>query len=121
MKELPISADVNRKRFRFGVLLVWVPLLILIAPGILSMADSISASKTTGLGAVAGGWSEAFGTFGIVSFVTMQIAAIVLLARSFNSGDRSQKLTSILTILVSVGFLLLCATSIWLLFHFTHS
>jgi hypothetical protein len=119
MNELPVSADVNRKRFRYGVLLAWVPVLILVVPGILSMVSVFDRSKTTGLGAVAGGWSQGFTMFGLVTFVAAQVAAIILLGKSFSETNRSQRWLAVLTIIVSLLFLAMCFGSLWLVYHFS--
>jgi hypothetical protein len=75
--------DVTRKRFLWGTVLAWIPIPVFIFPMI---ANAISARKATGLGAVAGGLSEAFLTFGLAVTLVSEVAAIVFLLRAFSKG-----------------------------------
>jgi hypothetical protein len=106
------SAGVTSRFFRYGVLLVWIPVLAVSLPGLVSLLGSISPNKTTGLGAVPGGLSEAFITFGFLVFIAAQVVAIVLLIRSFSRFDVQHKLFSVLTVGVS---LMCCDDAGW--FH----
>ena len=67
--------SVQRKRMLFGGLLAWTPMLFIL----LVFISTISRQRTSGLGAVAGGLSEALSMFGLVAAVASQIGAVVLL------------------------------------------
>jgi hypothetical protein len=59
----------QRKRFRYGLLLAWIPLIFFIVPtaiGIIRAIAQVSSEKATGLAAVAGGVGEVAATFGLV-------------------------------------------------------
>lgn len=74
-------------RFVKGVLFAWVPLLFFIIPIMVSILRTIAPQKTTGIGAVAGGLSEALVTFGLVSMVGCEVYAVCLLAVTFAKGQ----------------------------------
>ena len=78
--------DVAQNRFAWGMALVWLPELPLLR-FILIAFSQFSTAKTVGLGAFAGGWSEAylgFPKFGIVLTIVVEVVAIVLLAGTFS-------------------------------------
>jgi hypothetical protein len=106
------------KFFRCGVLLAWIPILVISLPGLIEIAGSVSAGKTTGLGAVAGGFSQAFFTFGFLAFVAAQVCAVTFLVRSFAASGVSRRLFSALTIGVSLLSLIQCGIAIWLFYYF---
>ena len=59
--------DVKGKRFLWGVLLAWIPFFFFVLPAFFNAFREISTPKATGLGAVAGGFTEAFATFGFAA------------------------------------------------------
>lgn len=99
--------DPKRARFLYGILFAWVPCL----PLITSMASGIlsARSKAIGLGAIAGGLSEALLT--LVPLCT--IVAIFLLARSFAHGHRLRAIVATISMLWSLLVLLLLGVSAW--------
>jgi len=85
---MDISVEqVEKKRFRYGVALAWLPILFII-PGFLSAFRGISSSKATGLAAVAGGLTEAMVPLGFTSILILQIIAVVMLRRSISQERR---------------------------------
>ena len=78
--------DLVQNRFAWGVALAWLPVLPLLR-SLAIVFGQFSSSKTTGLGAVAGGWSEAyfgFPKFGIALTLALEIIAIGLLVGTFS-------------------------------------
>ena len=97
------------KRLRAGLLLVWIPLLFFIVPtaiGIIRAFAEIATQKQTGLGAVAGGFTEMVVTFGLVAIIGSQIAAIVMLLRTLSRSHPIRTIVAIISICCS-GLLLL--------------
>lgn len=97
----------NRRRFLYGLLLAWAPLLCLL-PGLYSTFRGVSTQKATGLGAVAGGLTEFLVIVGLVALVVSQLFAIRLLAGELS---RKQPMRTFVAV-VSIGwgaFLLLLA------------
>lgn len=102
-------------RFLWGAVLAWVPFVIIVVPGFMKMFRGITNQKATGLGAVAGGLSEAFATFGLIAFVAAQVFAIFLLVRSLGTGGPVQNIFAILSIALSVVTLLAIPLLLWLI------
>jgi hypothetical protein len=71
-----------------------------------SFVRTLSPAKATGLAAVAGGWTEAYATFGLILTIVLPVVAIVLLSRSFSKGNLTHQVLPLLFILWS-GFILL--------------
>lgn len=115
MAEAASRSTVTRGRFLWGAILAWVPILIIVVPGLMEIFRGITNQKATGLGAVAGGLSEAFVTFGIVAFVTAQVTAIVLLVRSVGMGGTVQNFFAIFSIGLSVVTLVATGLLLWLI------
>ena len=77
----------GRTKFRWGLLLAWIPLLFFIVPTVIGFVNafvSITNQRATGLAAVAGGFAEVLATFGLVAVVGSEVAAIVMLMRSLS-------------------------------------
>lgn len=89
-------------RFILGILLAWVPYAVMTGLGLVRAFGEIQNQKATGLGAVAGGLSENFVTFGVVAFLATQAMAIVLLVRCVGMGETSQTILAILTMAMSI-------------------
>jgi len=105
--------QVRKKRFYWGLLLVWAPWL----PTLIGLANAfrgISTEKATGLGAVAGGFTELFVTVGLISTVVYQVVAIVFFVRTFEKGHWFRNLFSAVSIFFSVLLLLLTCGFVWL-------
>lgn len=112
--------DPRRKEFMWGVVLSWAPILAILAPALFQLFSQLSTTKTTGLGAVAGGMSEAFTTFGLMVFVAAQIAAIVLLVRSFSRNHSLRSIISTASICFSLMALIGMGFTIWFFVSFSH-
>ncbi len=76
----------------------------------------ISQNKATGLGAVAGGLTEMYMSFGLALTFLLPVAAIVLLGRSFFGVNRTRKLFSGIFIVWTSFILLLSCLNAWVLF-----
>ena len=99
--------DPKRSRFLYGLLFAWVPCL----PFLASVLRDIAPSKAIGLGAVAGGLSEA-----LVLLIPLTAAvAIYLLARSFARGHLLRNFVAVISILWSSLVLCLLALFGWVL------
>ena len=101
------EADIDRKKFVWGVVLAWGPIALFMV-GMVRAMLAISRQRTSGLGAVAGGLSEALATYGLlVSFASL-IFAIVLLVRTISQGQSaSRTLVSVISICCAVMVLLI--------------
>ena len=111
---LPKSEEWKRRRFRWGMLLA---VLTFLPYGVVfeSAFQSISAAKTTGLGAVAGGFSEMLVMFGIPMMILSALVAIFLLASGFSTKSALRMVGSILGIAWSALALIFMIGSIALL------
>jgi hypothetical protein len=98
--------ELKKKRFLWGMLLAWAPLIPTLI-GLGNVFRGISEQKATGLGAVAGGLSELFVLYGMVAILVGQVAAVVLLFRSFSPGHWGRRFLSLLAICFSGLMLLL--------------
>ena len=120
MDNVNVGNDSSTKiRFMVGVLLAWVPFLLFVLPIFASVFRGLSTNKATGLGAVAGGVSEALVMFGFTSLIVTQIAAIFLLVRSFQKGHALRGVLSALTICCSSLLLAVGVLFAWILIR-TH-
>ena len=100
--------DIKRKRFLWGVCLAWTPFLFFIIPtaiGIFGALRGISSGKATGLAAVAGGLTEFLSTFGLAAILVFEVAAIVLLLRTFSRGSPVRAFVTVLSICCSMFML----------------
>ena len=111
------TASDQATRYRWGIALAWVPLIVFYVFGLRNAFRGIIANKATGLGAVAGGFVEGMTILGIVSLFSTQIGSIVLLSRTFSKVSGSRAALSIVTIGLSFLAIALTAGSLWLLFH----
>jgi hypothetical protein len=75
----------------------------------------ISESKATGLGAIVGWLSEGVMTFGLAALVVSEIAAVVLLARSFSRDHSLRRFFSVLSMGCAVFVVALLGLLLWLL------
>jgi hypothetical protein len=109
--------DIKRKRFLWGVCLAWTPFLFLIIPtavGLSSAFRGISREKATGLAAVVGGLVEFFSTFGLAAILVFEVAAIILLLRTFSGGRPVRALFSVISICCSGFMLTILCLFLWL-------
>lgn len=120
MMEIPPNSqsnDAKKRRFLWGVLLAWIPFFFFVFPAIISGFREISTSKTTGLGAVSAGFSEAFATFGLAAFLVFEVAAIVLLVRGFSQGHPMRSFFSVISICCSGLMLAILGLCLWFFFR----
>ncbi len=99
--------------------MAWGSVLVMAAPIVVAMVGAwwiATREKATGMGAVAGGISEALTTFGLTSFAACQVTAIVLLVRGWSRGHPLRGLFAVLSICLSAANLLLVVRIAWLLF-----
>ena len=109
------EVGINRKTFVWGLLLVWSPIVLFIVSNVPAVL-TISRQRTSGLGAVAGGLSEALATYGLFVALASQVLAIVLLVRAFSQGQSLRRaLVSIISICCAGVVLLICGRAIWFL------
>jgi hypothetical protein len=83
------------------------------AIGIISAIAQMSAQSTTGLGAVAGGFTYVVGTFGLVVMVGSELAAIVMLLRSLSSSHPIRSTVAIVSICCSCLLLSMLGLFFW--------
>ncbi len=105
--------DISRRRFRWGVFLAWSPFLFFTVIGLLNALSSISSRKATGLGAVAGGISEALVTFGIAGILVIEVTAVVLLLRSIRQARPLRAIFSVLSLCCSALTLFFLGFFLW--------
>ena len=107
----------DRNKFRWGMLLAWVPLLFFIVPtaiGIISAFVSMANQRATGLAAVAGGFAEILVTFGLVVVVGSEVAAIVMLLRTLSRSHPMRTVVAIISVCCSGLLLGLVGLFLWL-------
>src|SRR3954470_7420625 len=105
--------DRKRSRYRLGLLFAWIPTLPVLVTLFLAYR-TMAQTKMTGLGAVAGGLSQALVYSGLILVVAAGLTGIVLLARSFSRGHLARSFFAVLSILVNLALLLLFAAGLWL-------
>ncbi len=108
-------AEPKRKRFLWGVALAWIPALPL-GFTLVHILESLSTSKATGIGVVAGGLAEAYLTLGIGLTLVFEVAAIILLLRAFSRDHIMRSVFSVVSICCSALILVLFGLFIWLFF-----
>ena len=116
--------DAKRKRFLWGALLAWIPLLFFMLPVIAGIFDAfrdISQHKATGIAAVAGGFAELLLIFGLAVALAFEITAIVLLLRAFSKQHPMRAMVSILSILCSGFMITILGLFLWFFFKLPHS
>jgi len=82
------------------------------AIGIISTIAQMSTQNATGLGAVAGGFTEVVATFGLVVIVASEVAAIVMLLRTLSRSHPVR--TTVAGISICCSGLLLLALGLFL-------
>jgi hypothetical protein len=107
--------DRKKKWFLWGTAFTWtlsIPFIV----GIFNAFKGISGSKTTGLGAIAGGLAEAYVTVGLILAFVLPVGAIVLLVRSFYKAHPMRAVFSVLYICWSVLTLVVASLFVSLTF-----
>jgi hypothetical protein len=91
--------------------LAWAPAIPL-GIGLSNVFRGLSEQKATGLGAVAGGFIEAYFMFGLVAAFAFQVGGIVLLMKP----PAGQRILSFASIAWSIFMLIVFAFFLWLNF-----
>jgi EamA domain-containing membrane protein RarD len=113
-----VEMEANAKRFLWGIALVWVPWIpILVAFGYVLYQMSRVA---TGIGAVAGGFSEIFLMYGVAGTFVAQLFAVVLLSKSLLPGRPIRNFLSILSLCLSGLMIVVIAVFLWLSWSWAH-
>lgn len=105
------------------MLLAWIPIVVFMTPvviGIVHALMEMATQKATGLGVAVGGFNQAFVLFGFLSMLAFQVAAIVLLARSFAGGNAVRSVTAALSIVCSGLMIVLVGLSMWAAWWMSH-
>jgi hypothetical protein len=105
--------ELKTKRFLWGVLLTWLPLIPLGIPLVHSFRG-ISEQKATGLGVVAVGLAEVYLRFGVGITLLFEVTAIVLLVRAFSRGHWLRASFSVGSICLSLIVISLFGLFVWL-------
>ena len=106
----------KRKRFRYGLLLAWIPLIFFIVPtaiGIIRAIAQASSEKATGLAVVAGGIGEVAATFGLVVIVASEVVGIVMLVRTASRNHPIRTVVAIVSVVCSSLLLLVLGLFLW--------
>jgi hypothetical protein len=106
----------DRNKFRWGMLLAWIPLLLFIVPTALSVISAFVSKaneRATGLGAVAGGFAEVLATFGLVVVVGSEVVAIVMLLRTLSRSHTKRNIVAIGSVCCSGLLLSLVGLFLW--------
>jgi hypothetical protein len=98
----------QRKKFRYGLLLAWAPLIFFIVP-----IAQMSREKATGLAAVAGGVSEVAATLGLVVIVASEVVAIAMLIRTFSRSHLTRTVVAFFSVGCSGLLLLVSGLFLW--------
>jgi membrane-anchored protein YejM (alkaline phosphatase superfamily) len=107
------EADINRKTFVWGVVLAWLPIAFLMV-GMVGAFMEVSAQKTSGFGAVAGGLSGILVTYGLLVGFASPIFAIVLLIRGISqTRSRTRTFVAVISICSAGMVLLMCGAAVW--------
>ena len=107
------------QRFRWGLLLAWIPLTFFLIPTVLGIVVSVASpqkatgQKATGLGAVAGGFSESLATFGLVATIGCEVSGIVLLVGAVSRSQPVRGVVAIISVCFSALLLFVLALFLW--------
>jgi len=86
------SHERKSRWFLWGKVLTWALFIPFIIGIFIPFGRGIGEQKAMGLGAIAGGLAESYGTLGIILAFVLPVVAIVLLIKSFSSGHRMRAL-----------------------------
>jgi hypothetical protein len=106
--------DPKRKQFLWGMVLAWIPSVPLLI-GVFRSFRGISEQRATGIGAIAGGVTEVYLTFGLILTFILLGGAIVLLGRSFSGGHPMRATLSALSMCWSALIFSVLGVLVWLL------
>jgi uncharacterized membrane protein len=108
----------DRKKFLWGLLLAWIPLLFFIIPSAIGFLLSINSQRATGLAVVAGGFAEILATVGFIVVVGCEVAAIVMLLRTSSRNHPMRTVVAVIS--VCCGGLLLGVVGMFLWLAIVH-
>jgi hypothetical protein len=109
-----LSGETN-KLFIWGIILAFIPSIGLLL-GVFNGLRGISNQNATGLGAVAGGFEEAFVTTGALAAILLPIIVIVMLIKSLSGSSSFRKFVSVVSIGWCALLLVFCVASLWTVF-----
>lgn len=95
----------QKRKFWWGTLLAWAPLILGLLPAFISAFRSLSSEKAIGLGGLAGGFLGAFTAFGLLMTLVFEGSAIALLLRTFSKEHFARNLFSFVSLCAS-GFMI---------------
>jgi hypothetical protein len=107
------------RRFFWGLFLAWTPWIPILATLALAFRG-VSNTKATGIAVLAGGFTEVLVLWGIVAILVGQVAAIILLSKTFSSGHWPRNLFSVISICLSGFMLILVGFLVWLSWFHLH-
>jgi Ca2+/H+ antiporter len=110
------SEITQTKRFRYGLLLAWVPLIFFIVPtaiGIIRAIAQASSEKATGFAVLAGGVAEVAATFGLLVIVASEVVAIVMLVRTLSRNHLTRTVVALFSVGCSGLLLLVLGLFMW--------
>jgi hypothetical protein len=110
----------KRRRFGWGLLLVWGPFVLVVLPSIINAFHGISEQRAVGIGAIAGAMAEEYATFGLLVSLVLQVSAIILLLRTFSKEHFARGLFSIISICCSGLMLFLSGLFVWMIWGLPH-
>ncbi len=108
-----------RKAYVWGLILAWAPAIPFII-GMRTIFGGLSERKATGIGAVAGGFVEAYFLFGLAATFAFQVGAVFLLIRTPSNGKPFHSFLSFGSMAWSILMLILLGLFLWLYFAFPH-
>lgn len=108
-----------RDRFVWGLVLAWAPAIPLII-GMSKVFGGLPERKATGIGAVLGGFVEAYFLFGLAATFAFQVGGIFLLMRTPSNGKPFHGFLSFASMAWSILMLILLGLFVWLYFAFPH-
>ena len=112
--------DSEKKRFAWGVGLAWGSMALLFGPSIVGAIRAlrgVGQNQAVGLAAIGTGGVEAFVTFGFIAFVACQVGAVVMLVRGVKREAWTRSMVSVVSVVCSVGVLVLIIFFAWWWMH----
>jgi len=106
--------DLKQKRFLWGLLLVWLPLL----PTLVGLANAfghIFTGRATGIAVVAGGFTEMFVSIGFLATLVFAFGSIIFLARSFEPGHWLRTSMAVVSMGFSILIILFTGLFCWMI------
>lgn len=113
------TCEAGKNRFVWGLVLAWAPAI----PFIIGMSTTfrgLSERKATGIGAVLGGFVEAYFLFGLAATLAFQVGAVFLLIRTPSNGKPLHGFLSFGSMAWSILMLILLGLFLWIYFANPH-